>query len=173
MYAVVGCNGCGNLWLLRNPGDAETARCSRCGKRHRTEKLRRFHESADREEARQARAALLAGKRGESDAFRELDSVESMERRIDESGIDDREFLEASGLDADAVDAAGDVSGNRSKSRDEIVRDALREGDRPAEEEVLAYAEERGVPREAARDLLDKLTRRGEASESRGRYRLV
>ena len=173
MYAVVGCNRCGNLWLLSDPGDAETARCSRCGKRHRTRKLRRFHESDDRDEARQARAALLAGKRGESDAFRELDSVAAMERQIDESGIDDREYLEASGLDADAVDAAGDVSKTRSKSRDEIVRDALGERDRPTEDEVIAYAEERGVPAEAASDLLEKLTRRGEVSESRGRYRLL
>jgi DNA-directed RNA polymerase subunit RPC12/RpoP len=173
MYAVVGCNECGSLWLLSDPDDAETARCPRCGKRHRTRKLRRFHESEDREAARQARATLLADKRDDLDSFRELESVGEMERRLDDAGIDDREFVEASGLDADAVDAAGDLSGVSSRSRDEVVREALREGGRPTEEEVVAYAEERGVPGEAARDLLAKLTRRGEASESRGRYRLL
>jgi hypothetical protein len=38
---------------------------------------------------------------------------------------------------------------------------------------VAAYAAERGVPDAAARDLLEKLSRRGEVSESRGRYRLL
>jgi hypothetical protein len=54
-----------------------------------------------------------------------------------------------------------------------VVRDAIREGDRPDEDRVVAYAVDNGVPAEAARDLLEKLTRRGEVSESRGRYRLL
>ncbi|MFB6129718.1 MAG: DUF5817 domain-containing protein [Salinigranum sp.] len=173
MYAVVGCNQCDTLWLLSDPDGAETATCPRCGKRHRTRKLRRLHTAEDREEARQARAALLADKQGALEAFDELDSVGSMEAQLDEAGVDDREYLEASGLDADAVDAAGDVSRGRSKPRDELVREALREGDRPTEEEVVAYATERGVPADAARDLLEKLRRHGEVTESRGRYRLL
>ena len=173
MYAVVGCNQCGSLWLLADPDESETAQCPRCGKRHRTRKLRRLHTAEDREAARQARAALLADKQGADEAFGGLDSVGEMEELLDGAGIDDREYLEASGLDADAVAAAGDTAPSRSKSRDEIVREALREGDRPTEDEILAYASERGVPADAARNLLEKLTRRGEVSESRGRYRLV
>ncbi|WP_129112974.1 DUF5817 domain-containing protein [Halegenticoccus tardaugens] len=171
MYAVVGCTDCGNLWLLSDPG--ETARCSRCGKRHRTRKLRRFFESDDREQARQVRAAMLARKSGHGDAFSELDDVAAMEGRLDDVGVDDREFLEGAGLDADEVAAAGDVSGGRARGRREIVEDALREGDRPTEGEVVEYATERDVPADAARDLLAALVRRGEASESRGRYRLL
>ena len=49
----------------------------------------------------------------------------------------------------------------------------MREQDRPDEESVVDYATDRGVPAEAARDLLERLTRRGEVSESRGRYRLL
>ena len=174
MYAVVGCNECGALWLVSDPG--ETATCPTCGKRHRTRKLKRFYESEDRESARQARAAMLADKRGDGEAFSVLDSVAEMERQVDDAtAISDREYLEGSGLDADEVAAAGDASGRegRSKSRREIVEAALAESDRPTEAEVVAYADDRGVPPEAARDLLEKLVRRGAVSESRGRYRLL
>ena len=176
MYAVVGCNNCSNLWLLSDADAAKTANCSRCGKTHQTKKLRRFFESEDHAEARQARAAILAGKQGANDAFQNVDSVAEMERQLDDAGVDDREYLERSGFDADQIDeisAAGDVSQSASRSRREVVTDALREQDRPTADEVVAYATDHGVPADAARDLLEKLTRRGEASESRGRYRLL
>jgi hypothetical protein len=171
MYAVVGCNRCGALWLLSDPG--ETATCPQCSKRHQTRKLKRFYESDDREAARQARAAMLAERRDESGTFGDLESVAEMERRLDEAGVGDREFLTASGLDADAVEAAGDVSRERSRSRTELVRDAVAEQDRPTESEIVAYAEARGVPAEAARKLLERLAQAGEVSEHRGRYRLL
>lgn len=177
MYAVVGCNECGNMWLLADPRAQKSANCPRCGKTHRTKKLRRFAEDEDREAARQARAALLAKKRGDSEAFAETAHVADMERELDESGIGDAEYLEGSGLDAAAVDEAGEraTTGTRTKSpnRVEAVKDALREGDRPTEDEVAAYAEERGIDGETARDVLERLVRRGDASESRGRYRLL
>ena len=178
MYAVVGCNECGGLWLLSDPGEAETATCPTCGKRHRTKRLKRFYESEDREAARQARAAMLADKRGDRDAFDTLDSVAEMERRVDDTdAVSDREYLESAGLDADTVDAAGEAAGpggsGGSKSRREIVEDGVRAGDRPTEGEVVAYAEERGVPPDAARTLLERMVRRGAASESGGRYRLL
>lgn len=178
MYAVVGCNACSALWLLSDPEDAETARCRRCGKTHRTKKLRRFYQSDDRDAARQVRAAILAERGGQKDAFDDLESVAEMESLIDESGVGDREFLEASGLDADEVEAAGERSGRAapsasSRSRDEVVEDALAELDRPTENEVVDYAVEHGVDADFARTYLDRLTRRGEASESGGRYRLL
>jgi DNA-directed RNA polymerase subunit RPC12/RpoP len=173
MYAVVGCTDCAALWLLSDPDSSETARCPRCGRRHRVRKLRRLFESDDRETARQARAELLARKQGASEAFSSLDSVAEMERQVEEPVVDDREYLEASGLDADAVAAAGETGGRGTRSREQVVRDAIREGDRPTESEVVDYATDHGVPADAARDLLETLTRRGEASESRGRYRLL
>lgn len=172
MYAVVGCTDCAALWLVSDPESSKTARCPRCGRRHQTRKLRRFFESDDRDAARQARAALLAKKQGASEAFSSLDSVAQMEAQTDEPVVDDREYLERSGLDADEVAAAGTET-QQSRTRDQVVRDAIREGDRPDEDRVVAYAVDNGVPAEAARDLLEKLTRRGEVSESRGRYRLL
>jgi hypothetical protein len=172
MYAVVGCTDCAALWLLSDPDSSKTARCPRCGRRHQTRKLKRLFESDDRDTARQARAELLAKKQGASEAFADLETVAEMESQAQEPVVDDREYLSESGLDADEVAAAGREE-TRSRTRDEVVKDAIREGDRPAEEAVVAYAVEHGVPAEAARDLLAKLTRRGDVSESRGRYRLL
>ncbi len=175
MYAVVGCNNCSMLWLLSDPQSAQTAQCPRCQKTHQTAKLKRLFESDDRSAAQQARSALLAKKQGASDAFADVEHVVDLEAQADEPVVDDREYLEAAGLDADEVAAAGDHSTGGSQSRDEIVREAVKEaGDgRPTESEIVEYAESQGIPREKASELLQKLCRRGEASESGGRYRLL
>ena len=175
MYAVVGCSECANMWLVTDPKRSKTANCPRCGRTHQTKKLRSFLETEDRQAARQARAALLAKKHGDSEAFAETAHVSEMEELIEESGVDDAEYLEGSGLDAAEVESAGEraTEGRSSSNRVDVVREAVRAGDRPTEEEVVASAEERGVPGEAAREVLEKLTRRGELSESRGRYRLL
>lgn len=171
MYAVVGCTQCGNYWLLSDPGESESATCSRCGRRHQTKKLRKFYASEDRDDARQARAALLAKKHGDSAAFDEVDHVADLERQVEGRAVSDEEFLEGSGIDVDEVAAAGDTGKKRSRSRDQIVRDGVTECD--SESEVLAYAEENGVPRDAAAKLLEKLRRRGDVTESGGSLRLL
>ena len=176
MYAVVGCNRCGTMWLLADPETSESATCPRCRKTHRTKRLKRFFESEDRAAARQARAALLANKHDDSEAFSEVAHVSELEDRIDDSGVDDREYLEGSGLDADAIETAGERSSrgdarSGSGSRIDVVRGALDDLEEPTEDDVVSYATDDGVPPDAARDLLEKLRRRGEVSESRGVYR--
>lgn len=174
VYAVVGCTDCGSLWLLSDPDASDTADCRRCGRTHRTERLRRFYEAEDRAAARQARTALLAEKRGESDAVADLDHVADLERALDGDGVvDDAQRLERAGVDPDAVTEAGAVDNGGSRSRDEVVRDAVAEQDAPDEAAVVAYAVEHGVPETAARDLLERLVRRGEATESGGEFRLL
>jgi hypothetical protein len=75
---------------------------------------------------------------------------------------------------ADAAERAeSGRTGGGGQSRKETVLSALRSLDRPSEDEVVVYAEERGVPGDYVRDALPKLVRRGEVSESRGRYRLL
>jgi len=165
------------LWLLSDPQSSNSAQCPRCQRTHQTKKLKRLFESDDRSAAQQARSALLAKKQGQSEAFAEVDHVADLETQTDEPVIDDREFLEASGIDADEAEAAGDhTAGGRSKPRDEIIREAVDMAggeDRPTEPEIIAYTEQQGVPPEKASELLTKLCRRGEASESGGRYRLL
>jgi len=100
-----------------------------------------------------------------------------MDEYVDDVGPDDETYLEASGIDSDAVDEAGQrASQSRSgggQSRQETVRAALRELDDPTEDEVVAYASERGVSADYTRNALRKLVRGGEVTENRGVYRLV
>jgi len=172
MYAVVGCSDCHALWLLADPDAATTATCPRCGRRHQTGKLKRFATTENRETAREARAALLADAADATEAFETTPSVAEMEGDTDAAVVDDREYLDAAGIDADEVAAAGAADG-ASRSRPEIVRDALRELDAPGERDVVDYATDHGVPADAAADLLTRLVRRGEATESGGTYRLL
>ncbi|RJX42852.1 replication protein H [Halonotius aquaticus] len=176
MYAVVGCNNCSMLWLLTDPDSADSATCPRCERTHQTSKLKRLFESEDRSAAREARSALLAKKQGDSEAFADVAHVSELEQQAEDAGIDDREYLEASGIDADSVAAVGETTRETAGSHDEIVREAVREAggeDRPTEREIVDYAADRGVPAEKASNLLEKLCRVGDASESRGRYRLL
>ena len=175
MYAVVGCSACSALWVVE--GRPETTGCPRCRMRHRFEKLKQFVTTDDRDHAREVRASMLAERQGHGEAFAELDSFAEMDARIDEAVVSDEEYLSGSGLDpaevAEAGEraAAGATGGHRSRLN--VVRDALREHDAPTEETVVAYAAARDVPEAYVRNALAKLTRAGEVSESRGRYRLV
>ncbi|NHX36975.1 MULTISPECIES: DUF5817 domain-containing protein [Halolamina] len=171
MYAVVGCTECGTYWLLTDPQESDSATCPKCGRRHRTKKLKRFYETDDREAAREARAALLAKKHGDSAAFDEVAHVSELEAEVEDSGMSEEAYLEQSGLDPDQVQEAGDVSTESSRSRDEKVRDAVRQGG--TEEEIVSRAVDDGVPRGAAEKLLEQLRRQGEVIQSGGELRLV
>lgn len=172
MYSVVGCSDCEALWVVN--GRPATTICSRCNARRRFGKLKRFVETDDADEARQARAALLAEREGHTEAFAQLDSYADLEVRVEKAGIDEARYLEASGVDREAVAIAGERArsgvGTR-RSRREIVEDALSELDRPTEEEVLAYATDQGISAEYTERALEKLLQRGEVTERDGRYR--
>ena len=175
MYAVVGCGDCEALWVVE--GEPKTTGCPRCGKRHRFDRLRTFAETAEEDRARQARSVLLARRSGHGDALDELGDFEDLELAIDDVGVTDEEYLGGAGLDVEAVEAAGERAergaGSSASSRPAVVRAALRDLDDPTEAEVADYAEARGVPPDAARGLLERLVRAGEATEDRGRYRLL
>lgn len=172
MYAVVGCGECSALWILE--GRAETSQCPRCGARKPFDARKKFVETEDADHAREVRASMLAARQGESDAFAAVDSFGDLEGDVEEGVIDDEAYLEGSGLDSEAVEAAGDrdpYAPASSGSRKEIVERALAELEEPTESEVVAYAGDHGVPADYVRDALEKLRRRGEVSESGGRYR--
>jgi len=175
MYAVVGCGDCGALWVVS--GRPDTTGCPRCGKRHRFERLKRFVETEHEDHARQVRAQLLAERSGHGEAFAELDSFGELADLAESSVVSDEEYLAGSGLDVEAVEAAGERAErgtqSNSGSRRDVVRTALAELDAPTEDDVVEYAEARGVPSDAARELIARLVRAGEASESGGRYRLL
>ncbi|MFC6974167.1 DUF5817 domain-containing protein [Halomicroarcula sp. GCM10025709] len=174
MYAVVGCSECSALWIVE--GEQATSQCPRCGSRRQHDKRRRFVETDDEAHAREVRASMLANRQGHGEDFAELDSVAEMEGQIEDAGVDDETYLEGSGVDPDSAAAAGDRAGTGAgggTSRKERVRAALRALDSPSEEAVVAYAQEREVPPDYTRKVLQKLVRAGEVTESRGRYRLL
>ena len=171
MYAVVGCDECQALWIVE--GRPDSSQCPRCGKTRKYAKRREFVTTEDEDHAREVRASMLAARQGQDDAFAELDSFAELDAQVDEAGIDDDTYLAESGIDPDAVADASERESSGSSSREETVRDALRELDEPAEDDVVAYASERGVPEEYTRSALRKLVRAGEVSESRGVYRLL
>lgn len=172
MYRVVGCRDCGALWIVADR--PETTACPRCGTRHPFDALHAFAEVEDEAAARAARASLLADRAGHGDAFGDVDDVASLGTQLDSAAVSDVEYLEASGLDADAVAAAGEratAGPGRTPSRREVVLAALEALDRPTEAEIVDYATERDVPAEAVPALLERLVHAGEVSVSGGRYR--
>lgn len=174
MYTVVGCPDCGALKIV--DGRPETTRCPRCGRRSSFEKLRSLYRSDDLDAAREIRARLLAERGGQEDAYAELGSFADLDAAADAAGIDDDEYLRRGGVDADAAAAAGEraeTGAGGTTSRKETVLGALRDLDRPTEAEVVDRAAERGVSADYVRDALAKLERRGEVTETGGRYRLL
>lgn len=173
MYAVVGCGECQALWIVE--GRPETSQCPRCGKTRKYKKRRQFVTTEDQDHAREVRASMLAARQEQGDAFAELDSFAEMDRYVEDAGIDDETYLEESGIDTEAVAAAADRTegSGRTKSRQDIVEDAIRELDEPDETAIVEYAENRDVPAEYARKTLEKLVRAGEATKNRGIYRLL
>jgi hypothetical protein len=171
MYAVVGCSDCEALWVVE--GRPETTSCPRCGTRHRHKKLKKFATCDTAGAAKDARSRLVA-KRGGHDAA-DLDGFERLGEAAMDAGMSDDEFLAASGLDADAVAAAGERAeggGSGSLSREDAVRAALRDLETPTAAEVEAYAAEHGVPADYVERCLSKLARAGEVTRTAdGGYR--
>jgi hypothetical protein len=164
VYAVVGCSDCSGLWIVENPRDQEAATCARCGSRHRVAGLRRLFEAENRERAVEARGTMLARRAGESESFEAVGDDAAAA-----AGLDDAEFLAASGLDPDEAAAAGERAERGAGSagagdRASVVRAAVADLDEPTADEVVAFAEARGVPPDAARDLLDRLHENGEVA---------
>jgi hypothetical protein len=176
MYTVVGCRDCGALKIVE--GRPETTECPRCGRRSAFEKLRALYRSEEIDAAREARARLLAQRGDAADRYEAVGSFAETDAAADAAGMDDEEYLDRSGVDVEAVSAAGDRadSGQGSTgggSRRDRVLAALRDLDRPTEAEVVERAGEDGVPADYVRRSLEKLRRRGEVSVNDGRYRLL
>lgn len=172
MYSVVGCPDCGALKIVE--GRPETTGCPRCGRRTKFAKLRTFYRAEEADAAREVRARLLADRGGQREAYESLGSFAQQGEAGEDVGIDDREYLEGSGLDPDTVASAGERAStghSRSRSKREVVTDALDELDRPTEAEVVAYAADEGVAASSVERTLEKLVRTGNVTVSDGRYR--
>ena len=165
MYRVVGCRNCQSLWTVE--GRPETTQCPRCRTRHRFKKLRSFAETETSAAAARVRSAMLA-ERADDGEF-----VDPSEIDVEAVGMDDVEFLAASGVDPDAVAAAEErTEGSvQSRSRKQVVLDGLEELDGPTRADVVEYAVAAGVEESFAERVLEKLHRAGEITRTDGRYR--
>jgi hypothetical protein len=178
MYSVVGCPECSAFKIVEDR--PETTQCPRCGRQTKFEKLRTFYQSDELDAAREIRARMLAERSGHSEAYNELGDFAELDSLADEAGMSGEEYLEHEGFNTETIAEAGEraMSGtgtgsDTSRSKKKRVLDALRDLDRPTEEEVIERADEVGVPAEYVRDALDKLARHGEVTENDGRYRLL
>ncbi|GAD52201.1 hypothetical protein MBEHAL_0961 [Halarchaeum acidiphilum MH1-52-1] len=173
MYAVVGCSDCSMLWVVE--GRPERTECPRCGTSKAHAKRKKFVTTEDRAHAAEVRASMLANRSGHGEAFAALDSYAEMGERADEDVVSDDEYLDAAGVDADEARDANErvSSAGGSISRRERVVEAVRELDSPTADDVAAYCEEHGVSESYAREALDRLARRGEATADGGVYRLL
>jgi len=172
MYAVVGCRECAALWIVE--GRPETTRCPRCRRRHQFARLKSFVETDDEDEARDARATMLAERSGGKEAVDALDAFETMEARAERAGPSEEEYLAGSGIDPEEV-AAVDETPERdtASSRRGIVIEGVERLEKPTRSDVIGYAADRGVPEAYTEEVLAKLRRAGRISENDGRYRLL
>jgi hypothetical protein len=165
MYAVVGCSNCRALLVVEDR--PETTQCPRCRTPHRFERLKAFAETDSAETAARARSELLA-RRADEGEFVPPEDVDA-----DDVGMTSAAFLAASGLDVEAVAAAGDRAegGRGSRSRRQVVLDALTDLEDPTREAISAYAAEYGIEASYVDRALAKFERAGEVTRTDGVYR--
>lgn len=170
MYSVVGCGECTALWIVA--GDPERSQCPQCKRSRPFDARRTFVTTEDRDHAREVRARLLAAQADEEDAFAAVDSFAELEAAVDDAGVDDEEYLAGMGLDPAAIDDA-EAAATGSGGRPAVVREAIRTLEEPTVTAVAEFASDRGVPRDAAERVLEKLHRAGEVKRSGDVYRLL
>lgn len=175
MYIVVGCSECESVKIAAKGN--ETTVCNKCQSQIDLGKARKIYSTDDLEEAKEARSMAIARRQG----------FEGMAEEIAEDGIvsesvseqfGEEELMEEEGVDTEEVEEAGDVSrettDGEAKPQKRIVKDAVEHLEEPTDDDIADYAEERGVGREKAFDIVDKLCMEGEAMRTReGVVRLV
>lgn len=169
MYAVVGCSNCRALWIVADR--PETTSCPRCDSRHQFDRLEQFATTESKEAAREARAALLAAEQDRGEDYEALESVTEMESRIGDGVVGDETYLAESGLDPEAVAAAGQPQDSGPTGRREQILAAIDALEEPTQEAVVEYATDRGIPAERVREALEKLGREGTIVEGPAGYR--
>jgi hypothetical protein len=131
--------------------------------------LRSFAETETSAGAARVRSAMLA-ERADDGEFLDPDEID-----VDAVGMNEAEFLSASGLDPDEVaDAERRSEGSeRSRSRKQVVLDGLEELEEPTIEALTEYAAASGVEGDFVERAIEKLRRAGEVTRASDGYRKV
>ncbi len=175
MYVVVGCSNCESVKIAVESN--ETTVCNRCQKQIDLDKARKIFRSEDLEEAKEARSMALARREGFDDIADDIVEGGIVSENVGERFGED-ELLEERGVDTEAVEEAGEVTrdatAGESKPQKRIVKDAVEFLDEPTDDDIAEFAEERGVGRDKAFEIVDKLCMEGEAMRTReGTVRLL
>jgi hypothetical protein len=168
VYKVVGCSNCGSVKIAVE--ENETTVCNRCQKQIDVDSARAIFRSEDLQEAKEARSMALAREQGFDDIADEIVEEGVVSENVGERFGED-ELLQDRGVDTEKVEEAGEVSRQKtdadSKPQTRIVKDAVEFLDQPTDDDVAEFAEERGVGREKAFEILDSLCMEGEAMRTR------
>lgn len=176
MYAVVGCGECQALWIVE--GKPERSQCPRCSKTRPFSSRRAFVTTDDKAHAREMRSRLLAAEAGHEETYERAGTVAELAEQAASAGVDDDSYLEGMGLDPAAIEASVDHGGTDSRSRTEIVRDAITTlenapDEQPTRETIREYANEYGIPVDYTERMLEKMRQQGEVCANDGVYRLL
>lgn len=174
MYAVVGCSNCDALWVVE--GRPETTGCPRCQRRHTFDSLKQFATAETADEAREARSQLMAARSGHPDLLETVPSYATLTERLDSVGVSESEYLTASGLDPEALAAAGEraMRGSQtSGSKRELLMSILEEHPGSTAGEIRSYAGDDRISESYVDRALDRLARAGQVTERDGEYRLL
>lgn len=148
----------------------ETTVCNKCQSQIDLKKARKMFRSEDLEEAKEARSMALARRQGFEGIADEIAQEGIVSETVTERFGED-EVMEKEGIDTEAVEEAGDVNraktDSESKPQTRIVRDAVEFLDEPTDDDIADFAEERGVGREKAFEIVDRLCMEGEAMRTR------
>ena len=171
MYDVVGCGQCSTLWI--RSGEAATATCPRCGKRHQVDRLKPLAQAATADGAREARTQLLA-ERG-ADNPDAIAGFAEIAEAASEPIVSEVAHMKQAGVDVDAVSAAGEraTTTPRVTPRADRIKRILDEHAPVSRSVLIDAAEKEGIEPSVTRDILEKLTQRGAVLEMDDGYRLL
>lgn len=171
MYAVVGCSSCEALWVVET--DVDSSGCPRCGRRHEFDRMNQFVRTESVAAAREGRAALLAARAGEAEAYARFRDREDVADAVEEPVVTDAEYLAGSGIDPTTVAAAGDVTTDAGAGTDRrsVVRAGVAAVEPATEDAVVEYATDHGVEAATARSVLGRMVEEGVLTEQDGEYR--
>lgn len=176
MFSVIGCSDCESVKIVK--GTPETTVCNRCQAQIQVATARVIYESEDLQEAKEARSLALARRNGFDYLADEMVDREILNETVTENVAEEELIEEKSEEDPVEIEEAGDI--DKPKTAEErdpkkrIVMDAIEFLDEPTDDDVVEFAEDRGVEPERAAEIVDRLCMEGEAMRTReGTIRLL
>jgi predicted transcriptional regulator len=164
MYTVVVCSNCKHVWIVKDR--PERSQCRKCRKTRQFSKLKKYYRDDDLDSAKLARAHAQAKVNDQEERFQDALDRGVLEQEM-ESAIGEDEYAEKKGMDKEKLDSVVENildSPSTSLSQREIIKDAIREQEKPSLDEFITYVTERGVDTDQAVLHLEKLVRAGGVS---------